>query len=78
MFVKFLKLCAGRIGQLLNESSLVNEYGVSTPTINSWLSVLETSFILYRLRPDFRNFNKRLVKTPKIYFYDTGLASSNP
>ena len=76
LFVKFLKLCAGRIGQLLNESSLANECGVSTPTINSWLSVLEASFILYRLRPDFRNFNKRLVKTPKIYFYDTGLACS--
>ena len=76
LFVKFLKLCAGRIGQLLNESSLANECGVSTPTINSWLSVLEASFILYRLRPDFRNFNKRVVKTPKLYFYDTGLACS--
>lgn len=69
-------MCAGRIGQLLNESSLANECGVSTPTINSWLSVLEASFILYRLRPDFRNFNKRVVKTLKLYFYDTGLACS--
>ena len=76
LFVKFLKLCAGRIGQLLNEASLANECGVSTPTINSLLSVLEASFILYRLRPDFRNFNKRVVKTPKLYFYDTGLACS--
>ena len=76
LFIKFLKLCAGRIGQLLNESSLANECGISTPTVNSWLSVLEASFILYRLRPDFRNFNKRLVKTPKLYFYDTGLACS--
>lgn len=74
LFVKFLKLCAERIGLLLNESSLANECGVSTPTINSWLSVLEASFILYRLRPDFRNFNKRVVKTPKLYFYDTDLA----
>lgn len=76
LFVKFLKLCAERIGLQLNESSLANECGVSTPTINSWLSVLEASFILYRLRPDFRNFNKRVVKTPKLYFYDTGLACS--
>ncbi len=76
LFVKFLKLCAGRIGQLLNESSLANECGLSTPTVNSWLSVLEASFILYRLRPHFKNFNKRLVKAPKIYFYDTGLACS--
>lgn len=71
-----MKLCAGRIWQLLNEASLANECGVSTPTINSLLSVLEASFILYRLRPDFRNFNKRVVKTPKLYFYDTDLACS--
>ena len=75
-FVKFLKLCAGRIGQLLNLSSLANECGISVTTATEWLSVLEASYICYRLAPDFNNFNKRLVKTPKLYFYDTGLACS--
>lgn len=75
-FVRFLKLCAGRIGQLLNVSSLANECGISVPTANAWLSVLETSYICYMLRPDSNNFAKRLVKTPKLYFYDTGLACS--
>lgn len=75
-FVLFVKLCAGRIGQLLNISSLANECGISVPTATSWLSVLEASFICYTLRPDWNNFNKRLVKTPKLYFYDTGLACS--
>lgn len=75
-FVKLIKLCAGRIGQLLNMSSLATECGVSIPTINSWLSVLQSSYIVYLLHPDYRNFAKRLVKTPKLYFYDTGLACS--
>ncbi len=75
-FEKFIKLCAGRIGQLLNQSSLANECGVSVSTINSWISVLEASYICYLLRPDYNNFAKRLVKTPKLYFYDTGLACS--
>lgn len=75
-FIKFIKLCAGRIGQLLNMSSLATECGVSIPTINSWLSVLQSSYIVYLLLPDYRNFSKRLVKTPKLYFYDTGLACS--
>lgn len=75
-FVKLLKLCAGRIGQLLNMSSLATECGVTIPTINSWLSVLRSSYIIYLLQPDYRNFSKRLVKTPKLYFYDTGLACS--
>lgn len=73
-FIKLIKLCAGRIGQLLNMSSLATECGVSIPTINSWLSVLQSSYIVYLLQPDYRNFSKRLVKTPKLYFYDTGLA----
>ena len=72
-FIRFIKLCAGRIGQLLNLSSLAVECGVSVPTINSWLSVLEASYICYLLRPDWNNFAKRLVKSPKLYFYDTGL-----
>lgn len=73
-FSRFLALCAGRIGQVLNLSSLANDAGVSVNTVKSWLSLLEASFVLYRLQPYFRNFNKRLVKSPKIYFYDTGLA----
>ena len=70
-FTRFIKLCAGRIGQLLNLSSLAVECGVSVPTISSWLSVLEASYICYLLRPDWNNFAKRLVKNPKLYFYDT-------
>lgn len=75
-FIRFIKLCAGRIGQLLNISSLANECGVTTVTLSSWLSVLEASYICYLLKPDYNNFAKRLVKTPKLYFYDTGLACS--
>lgn len=75
-FIKFIKLCAGRIGQLLNLSSLANECGIAVSTVKEWLSVLEASYICYRLEPDYNNFNKRLVKTPKLYFYDTGLACS--
>ena len=73
-FERFLRLCAGRVGQLLNYSSLANDCGVSVDTARRWLSVLETSFILFRLPPHYRNFSKRLVKSPKIYFHDTGLA----
>lgn len=76
LFVRFIKLCAGRTGQLLNLSSLANECGITIPTATSWLSVLEASYICYTLRPDWNNFAKRLVKTPKLYFYDTGLACS--
>lgn len=75
-FVRFIKLCAGRIGQLLNKSSLAVECGCSISTIDAWFSILEASYICYRLEPNFRNYNKRLVKTPKLYFYDTGLACS--
>ena len=70
----FLKLCAGRIGQVLNMESLSNDVGVSSNTIRNWLSLLETSFILFRLQPFFENRGKRLIKSPKLYFYDTGLA----
>jgi predicted AAA+ superfamily ATPase len=76
LFIRFMKLCAGRTGQLLNFSSLANDTGVSVNTAKSWLSVLEASFIVFLLQPHFKNFNKRLVKMPKLYFYDTGLASS--
>ena len=76
LFVKFIKLCAGRIGQLLNKASLANECGISEPTAQSWLSILEQCYIIHLLKPDHKNFSKRLVKTPKLYFYDTGLACS--
>ena len=75
-FTLFVKLCAGRIGQLLNLSSLAVEAGISVNTAKSWLSVLEASYIIFRLEPHYQNFNKRLVKMPKLYFYDTGLACS--
>jgi predicted AAA+ superfamily ATPase len=73
LFDRFLRLSAGRTGQLLSASSLATEVGVTQPTITRWLNVLESSFIIYRLQPHFRNFNKRIIKSPKIYFYDTGL-----
>ena len=72
-FGRFMGLCAGRAGQLLNLSSLAADCGVTHPTVKRWLSVLETSFIVFLLRPHHRNFNKRLVKSPKLYFLDTGL-----
>lgn len=75
-FQKFIALCAGRIGQLINFSSVANELSISYHTAQKWLSVLETSFIAYRLYPHHNNYNKRLIKTPKLYFYDTGLASA--
>lgn len=73
-FTRFIRLCAGRIGQLINKAALATEAGVTIPTVESWLSVLEASYIIYRLEPNFNNYNKRIVKTPKLYFYDTGLA----
>lgn len=75
-FIQFAQLCAGRIGQLLNYTGLANDAGVSPNTAKAWLSILESSYILYRLQPYHRNFNKRLVKSPKLYFYDTGVACS--
>jgi len=75
-FEKVIKLCAGRVGQLLNMSSLAIEAGVDSKTIASWLSILQSSFIIYLLQPHHQNFNKRLVKMPKLYFYDTGLVCS--
>ena len=75
-FIHFIKLCAGRIGQLLNLSSLANECGVAVSTVSAWISVLEASYVCYLLKPDYNNYAKRLVKTPKLYFYDTGLACS--
>lgn len=76
MFKKFLSLCAGRVGQLLNLSSLAVECGITHTTAREWISILEASFIIYLLQPHHKNFNKRIVKMPKLYFYDTGLVCS--
>ena len=75
LFQRFLKLCAGRIGQLFNKESIANEVGVSSKTISHWLSILEASYLIFLLPPYFENFGKRIVKTPKIYFCDVGLAA---
>lgn len=75
-FERFLRLCAGRIGQLLNMNNLAIETGVDNKTVAAWLSVLEASFIVFRLQPYHKNYNKRIVKMPKLYFYDTGVASA--
>jgi hypothetical protein len=74
-FSTFLKLCAGRTGQLLNLSELSNDCGIAVNTVKSWLNILETSYIVFRLYPHYKNFNKRLIKMPKLYFHDTGLLS---
>ena len=73
-YEKFLKLCAGRIGSLFVASQLANEVGVSVNTIKSWLRVLQSSYVITLLPPYFENVSKRLIKTPKIYFNDTGVA----
>ena len=75
LFQKFVELCAGRTGQVLNKNSLANECGISNKTIEEWLSVLEAGFIIFRLRPYHNNWNKRIVKSPKLYFLDTGFVS---
>lgn len=73
MFRTFLGLCAARAGQLLNINGLANECDISQPTAKAWLSILESSYITFQLQPYHQNFNKRLIKSPKLYFYDTGL-----
>ena len=72
-FQRFVRLCAGRCGQILNLSSLAADCGITHNTAKAWISVLEASYILFLLRPHHVNFNKRLVKSPKLYFYDSGL-----
>lgn len=74
LFQSFVKLCAGRIGQIIDYASLSNEIGVSANTIKNWISVLEASYIIIRLTPYFENFGKRVIKSPKLYFTDVGLA----
>jgi predicted AAA+ superfamily ATPase len=76
VFVKFIKLCAGRIGNIVNLSSLAGDTDISVNTAKSWLSLLEASYIIYFVQPYSGNINRRLVKASKLYFYDTGLACS--
>ena len=72
-FQKFLKICAGRTGSILNLESIANDVGVSHTTVRSWLNILEASYIIFFLPPYYRNLSKRLIKSPKLYFYDVGL-----
>jgi predicted AAA+ superfamily ATPase len=74
-FEKFLKLCAGRAAQIVNLSNLANDCGINHNTAKSWLGVLETSYIIFFVRPHHANFGKRLIKAPKLYFTDCGLAA---
>ena len=75
-FQKFMRLCAGRVGQLLNVSDIAMNCGITQKTAQNWLSILEASYIVFLLQPYHGNFNKRITKTPKLYFYDTGVACS--
>lgn len=75
-FTRFIRLCAGRCGQILNVSQLAEDAGITRKTAESWLSVLEASYIIYLLKPYYKNFGKRIIKNSKLYFYDTGLAAS--
>jgi hypothetical protein len=75
VFQRFLKMCAARSGQILNLSALGNDCGITHNTAKSWLSILQAGYIVYLLRPHYKNFNKRLIKSPKLYFYDSGLLS---
>ena len=74
VFQKLMRLCAARVGQLLNVADLATHLGIDQRKVKQWLAVLEASYIIFLLKPHFQNFNKRLTKTPKLYFYDTGLA----
>ncbi len=74
-FQKFVRICAGRTGQLVNFSAIANEIGVTHKTVKEWLSILEASYIVYLLKPYHRNYNKRILKSPKLYFVDVGLAA---
>ncbi len=76
LFTRFLQLCAGRISQQINTAALSSDCGIDMRTVQNWLSILESSYVIFLLRPHHKNFNKRLVKTSKLYFYDTGLACS--
>jgi predicted AAA+ superfamily ATPase len=73
-FARFVRICAGRVGSELDLTSIGNEVGISSNTVKEWISILEASFIIFRLQPYFENFGKRMIKSPKIYFIDVGLA----
>ena len=73
LFQKFIRIVAGRVGQLLNYTGIANDVGVSVPTIKEWISILEASYVLFTLKPYYENFGKRMIKSPKLYFADTGL-----
>lgn len=75
VFQKFMGLCGGRTGQIINYTRLSNDTGVTQPTVKEWLSLLEASYICFRLPPFFSSISKRLVKSPKLHFYDVGLAA---
>lgn len=75
-FRTFLEIAAGRTGQIINFTSISNEIGVDQKTVRNWFSILEASYIVYFVRPWLKNYNKRLIKSPKLYFYDTGLVCS--
>jgi len=74
-FQKFIRLCASRVGQVLKYDNLANEVGISATTIKHWLSILEASYIIFKVQPYFENFGKRIIKSPKLYFFDVGLVS---
>jgi predicted AAA+ superfamily ATPase len=74
-FERFIRICAGRIGQIFNQELIGGEVGISSATVKEWISVLEASFVIFRLQPYFENFGKRIIKSPKIYFTDVGLAA---
>jgi predicted AAA+ superfamily ATPase len=76
LFSKFIRICAGRTGQILNFTSISNDLGISVNTVKAWISILETSFIITLLKPYYNNLNKRIIKSPKLYFIDTGLVCS--
>ena len=76
LFIRFMGLCAGRCGQLLNFQSLASDTGISPNTAKSWISILQASYVVFLLQPYHENFNKRITKTPKLYFYDTGMVCS--
>lgn len=76
MFVRFMGLCAGRSGQLINYQSLANDAGISPNTAKSWISILQASYVIFLLQPFHTNYHKRIIKSPKLYFYDTGLICS--
>ncbi len=75
-FQLFLKMCAARCGQAINYTSFANDCGISPNTAKEWLNILEASFIIFKLHPYYKNYSKRLIKSPKLYFYDTGVACS--